>query len=235
MIRAVFNAAEVKARLLAMGQKSRRNTFKRVMRKVAKPVVQELRKAWTGARRRQGKVTGMIARAQRASVNMKKDGVGVLKIGADYKVGGPAKLWHILENGFKHYGKNATYRPASREVREAKIARAKYFDAVIGDRTARKAIARTRAGRDALKVQFRAARAEFAKTNPDKASIIDAAGASRRQRLDAARKSGGNQTILGRRISRPIAQKHHRTLAERFRDELAREVLGAARGRKVAA
>lgn len=148
MIKAVLNAAEVKARLVAMGERSRRNTFKRVMRKVAKPVVQELRKNWKAARRRRGKVTGDIARAQRATVDMRKNAVGVLKIGADYRRGGNAKLWHILENGFTHRS---------------------------------------------------------------------------------------NTTVIGRRVSRPIAQKHQKRLAEQFRNELAREVLSAARGRKAAA
>jgi hypothetical protein len=235
MIKAVLNAAEVKARLLAMSEKSRKNTFKRAMRKVAKPVVLELRKAWTGARRRQGKVTGEIARAQRATVDMKKDGVGLLKIGTDYKVGGYAKIWHILENGFKHYGKNATYQPAGREVREAKAARAEYFKAALGDPKALRAQARTKAGRDELKAKYRAVRAGFMQANPEKERVISSAWASRRERRDAARKSGGNRSVLGRRISRPIAQKHVRTIAVRFRDELAREVLGAARGRKAAA
>lgn len=236
MIKAVLHAAEVKARLLAMSEAARRNVYKRALRKAAKPVVKELRAAWRGARRRSGKVTGEISMAQAATIDMKRNGVAVLRIGTNYKRGGGAKLWHILENGFVHYGKNATYKPADREVREAKAERAKFFQESLGDPKDIKALARTRAGRDEIKAKYKGIKAAWTMREPGKEKLLNAAWRSRRERRDAARAGGGNQTILGRRISRPIAQKYVTLLTARAKDELAREVLraGRATGRKAA-
>ena len=121
MIKAFFQDQRVKQRLRAMSERSRANVFRRVLRKAAKPVVDELKAGWRGAKRRRGKVTRVVAAAQQATVIVWKKGdrkgTATLQIGTNYRRGSYAKVWHILENGFRHYGKNATYRPAPAEVR----------------------------------------------------------------------------------------------------------------------
>ena len=237
MIKAVLHAAEVKARLLAMSESARRNVYKRALRKAAKPVVQELRNAWRGARRRKGAVTGEIAVAQAATIDMKRSGVAILKVGTNYKRGGGAKLWHILENGFVHYGRNATYRPADPDVRAAKAERAKFFQDALGDPAEVKKLAKTKDGRAVIKAKYKGIKAAWTMRDPAKEQLLNAAWRSRKDRRDSARATGGNRTVLGRRVSRPIAQKYVTLLTQRAKDELAREVMRAgsrATGRKAA-
>ena len=113
MITARLNPAEVTKRLNAMGAKVRNTTYRRVLRKAGAPVAAELQRAWSGARRRGGLVSGEIADAQEVRIKVssrgKNAGRATLEIGANYRRGGYAKLWHILENGFRHYGGHSTY------------------------------------------------------------------------------------------------------------------------------
>ena len=85
MIRAVFENAEVKARLLAMSQVARERVYRRVMRRNAKPVVNQLTQAWKGARRRQGEITGDIAWAQESRLKFKRRG-GSVPFGRSFRI-----------------------------------------------------------------------------------------------------------------------------------------------------
>lgn len=236
MIKAVINAKEVRARLADMSKRTRENTFKRVLRAAAKPVVQDLKTGWRGARRRKGKVTREIANAQQAMIRVWKKGdrkgTATLQIGTNYKRGGFAKVWHILENGFKHYGKNAVYRAEPLAARRAKQERDAYFDSAAGDI---KQLVKTKEGREETRQRYRAIRRTWIRDHGDKERTINRAWNDRNARRADARNTGGNRTVLGRRISRPIAARHVETLAQRAQDLLVAEVMKAAKGRKAAA
>lgn len=216
-----------------MSETTRKNTYRRVLRAAAKPVVEELRTAWRGAKRRKGKVTGEISKAQQARISVRRrTGIATLQIGTNYKRGGFAKVWHILENGFKHYGKHSVYRAQSSEVKKIKAERDAYFASAVGDV---KGLARTKAGREEIRSKYRAVRQAWIRDHADKERTLTAGWNDRNARRADARNTGGNRTVLGRRISRAIAARHVETLAQRAQDLLVAEVMKASRGRKVAA
>lgn len=229
MITAFLNAQRVKQRLRDMSERSRTRVFRRVLREAAKPVVSELKSAWRGAKRRRGKVTREIATAQQATVRVWKKGdrkgTATLQIGANYRRGGFSTLWHILENGFKHYGKNSVYS-AGAEARQAKSERDQYFKSAVGDT---RQLAKTKEGRAELTQRYRAIGRQWRADNPTKERAINAAWWDRNKRRASARSSGGGRAVAGRRISRPIAAKSAQSLAKRAQDILVAHVMKGAR------
>lgn len=223
MIRAAFEDLQVRAKLLAMSQVARERVYRRVMRRNAKPVVNQLLQAWKGAKRRQGEITGDIAWAQESRLKFKRRGkqagLAILEIGTNYKHGGGAKLWHILERGHRHYSKNATYRTMGTEANRIKRERKDFISATIkSDATP---------GRS-RRESFRAAVTAWKTQQADKEAKLTAAYEGRKTRRDEARKKGG-QMIPGRFISRPIAQRWAPVLANKVRADLIAEVMKAAR------
>jgi hypothetical protein len=229
MIKAFLQDQRVKQRLREMSERSRANVFRRVLRKAAKPVVDELKAGWRGAKRRRGKVTRVVAVAQQATVRVWKKGdrkgTATLQIGTNYRRGGYAKVWHILENGFRHYGKNATYRPAPAEVREAKAFREAYFREAVGDI---RELVKTKDGRAEITQRYRAIRQRYMSEHGDKEKLENAAWRDRNRRRESARAAGG-RNVAGRRISRPIASRSAQLLATRARDMMVDHVLKGAR------
>lgn len=229
MIKALLNSQRVKQRLRDMSERSRANVFRRVLRQAAKPVVSELKTGWRGAKRRRGKVTRVVAAAQQATVIVWKKGdrkgTATLQIGTNYRRGSYAKVWHILENGFRHYGKNATYRPAPAEVREAKAFRKAYFREAVGDV---RELAKTKAGRAEISQRYRAIRQRYMSEHADKEKLENAAWRDRNARRESARAAGG-RNVAGRRISRPIAARSTQLLAKRAQDLMVQHVLKGAR------
>ena len=232
MIRAAFNTIEVRGRLLAMSERARGNAYKRAIRKAAAPVVAELKSAWASARRRRGSVTGEIAAAQRYSVNIrtrgKNAGMAVMKIGTDYRRGGKAKVWHIIENGFRHYGGHSVYASGGAAVREAKAHRAKFFADAVGDtRTLR----RTKAGRDEIKQRYRAIRREWVSRHGDKEAMLNADWRRKTSNLSDARGRGARTAVAGRRVSRKVVESVVGDIAAQVTEYLAADVMQAAKGR----
>jgi hypothetical protein len=225
VIRAVFENAEVKARLLAMSQVARNRVYRRVLRRNAKPVVNQLMQAWKGARRRSGEITGDIAWAQESRLKFKLRGKGAgmatLEIGTNYKHGGGAKLWHILERGFRHYGKNKTYRTMGTEAGRIRSERNAFLDSVSAANRAQGL-----GGSQAFNLAFRAWNEQHGEKQ---AKLIAAERGAYARREDARR--GGGRAVAGRWISRPIAQKWAPMLAQKVREDLIAEVLKAARKR----
>lgn len=230
MIKAFINAQRVKQRLRDMSERSRTRVFRRVLREAAKPVVGELKTAWRGAKRRRGKVTREIATSQQARVRVWKKGdrkgTATLQIGANYSRGGFARLWHILENGFRHYGKNAVYRAAPAEIRQARAERDKYYEAAVGDV---RQLAKTKEGRAELTQRYRAIGRQWRAEHPETERKISAAWSDRNKRRDSARSSGVARAVAGRRISRPIAAKSAQLLAKRAQDLMVAHVMKGAR------
>ena len=229
MIRAVIHTEDIKRRIRAMDDRTRKNAFRRILRTAAKPTVNQLRSAWKAARRRRGKVTGAIAASQQARITYHpRKKMAVLQVGTNYKRGGASKLWHILEGGFRHYSRSATYRPADREVREIKKSEDAYFKSAMQG-TDVKALARSAAGRQQLGAMYRAIGSRWRAENPDAQRKLSAAWSSRNDRRAAAR-AGGSKTIAGRNISRPIAYRSAVAIATRFRDLFIAEVMAATHG-----
>ncbi len=224
MIRAVFEDLQVRAKLLAMSQVARERVYRRVLRRNAKPVVTQLLQAWKGAKRRQGEITGDIAWAQESRLKFKRRGkqagLAILEIGTNYKHGGGAKLWHILERGHRHYSKNATYRTMGTEANRIKRERKDFISATIkSDATP---------GRS-RRESFRAAVTAWKTQQADKEATLTTAYNARKTRRDEARQGKGGKMIPGRFISRPIAQRWAPVLANKVRADLIAEVMKAAR------
>lgn len=228
MITAVLNAVEVKARLLAMSQKARNRAYHVALRRAAAPVVKELQRGWAAAKRRGGLVTGEIADGQQSRVSISRRqataGVATLQIGANYKLGGPVKLWHILENGFRHYSRSAAYTTLGGEIQSLQRKRREFFKEQI------KAAGGRPKAKDARISLMRGIRASWQQRTPGADERIAAAHKARTDRRDAARR-GGSRVIAGRRISRPIAQRHVGTLAAKAQQYLVAEVMRPARRR----
>lgn len=224
MIRAAFEDLQVRAKLLAMSQVARERVYRRVLRRNAKPVVNQLLQAWKGAKRRQGEITGDIAWAQESRLKFKRRGkqagLAILEIGTNYKHGGGAKLWHILERGHRHYSKNATYRTLGTEANRIKRERSEFITAALkSDATP---------GRS-RRESFRAAVTAWKTQQADKEAKLTTAYEGRRARRTEARQGTGGKMIPGRWISRPIAQRWAPILANKVRADLIAEVMKAAR------
>lgn len=222
------NTKEVERRLNAMAAKMRAATFRKVLRKASEPVVGDLRNAWAGAKRRRGLVSGDIADAQGIKITCKSRGknagAATLEIGADYRKRGYAKLWHILENGFKHYGGNSAYSTLGAQANNLKRRRSEFRKAALASMGQ---ITKGKAG----KAQARAAvRQAWARHAPGADAAISAAHEAKKQTTAKAR-SGKSSAIAGRKISRPIALKHVSDLADAARTMLAEQVMQAAKGR----
>ena len=224
MIRAAFEDMQVRAKLLAMSQVARERVYRRVLKRNAKPVTAQLMRAWKGAQRRQGEVTGDIAWAQESRLKFKRRGkqagLAILEIGTNYKHGGGAKLWHILERGHRHYSRSATYRTMGTEANRINRERKDWISATIKqDATP---------GRS-RKESFRAAVTAWKTQQADKEAKLNTAYNARKTRRDEARAGGGGKRIAGRFISLPIAQRWAPVLANKVRTDLIAEVMKAAR------
>lgn len=229
MITARLNPREVTNRLNAMQAKVRAATYRRVLKKAGAPVATKLQRAWSGARRRGGLVTGEIADAQEMKIKVasrgKNAGRATLEIGANYRRGGYAKLWHILENGFRHYSKgSSTYMTLGSEVNLLKRRKAEFRKSALESIGG---MPKDKAGRNAARMAVRAA---WQKQAPEADQIIGSAQKAREGRREQAR-AGGSRVIPGRRISRPIAQQHVDDVAVKAQELLVAEVMSAARGR----
>ena len=226
MIKASLNAVYVKAKLLAMSDQARGKAFRKVLRKSAQPVVKDLQRSWARARRKSGLVTGEIADAQAAQVRYRKrTGQATLEIGTDYRRGGYAHLWHLLENGFRHYGRNATYTTMGDEVNSLKRRREVFRDSVAKSLGGFKG--QTKEGRQAI---ARAATAAWQYRMPLADRAIGLAKSARKARRDSAR-LGSSRTIPGWRVSRGVALRWQVKLAQDVKTNLAAEVLRPVKGR----
>ena len=221
MIKAALHALEVKAKLLAMSDKARGKVFKKVLREAARPVAKELQRSWARAKRRGGLVSGEIADAQEARIRFRKrTGQATLEIGTNYQRGGYAKIWHILENGFRHYGNSSTYTTLGDEANSLKRRREVFRDEVAKNLGGYKG--KSKEERVAI---AKASTAAWQAKMPQADSMIGTAQANRSNRRDAARAKGANRTVLGRKISRPIAEKWAPRLGPIARDLLVAEIM----------
>jgi hypothetical protein len=225
MIKASLYALEVKAKLLAMSDQARNKAFRKVLRQAARPVATELQRGWARAKRRGGLVTGEIADAQESRIRFRKrTGQATLEIGTNYKRGGYAKIWHILENGFKHYGNSSTYSTMGAEANSLKRRRevfreqaAKSIGGYEGKNKSER-IAIAKASTDA-----------WQKAMPHADSLIGAAKKAKYDRREEARRKGANSMIVGRRISRPIAMKWVPKLGQTAKELLIAEIMKPAK------
>jgi hypothetical protein len=221
MIKASLHALEVKAKLLAMSEQARKKAFRKVLRQAARPVATELQRSWARAKRRGGLVTGEIADAQESRIKFRKrTGQATLEIGTNYKRGGYAKIWHILENGFKHYGNSSTYTTMGDEANSLKRRREVFREEVAKGLGGYKG--KSKDERIAL---AKASTAAWQAKMPGADSAIGRAKSAKSARRDAARAKGANRTILGRKISRPIAAKWAPKLAQIAKDLLVAEIM----------
>ena len=225
MIKASLHALEVKAKLLAMSDQARRKAFRKVLRQAARPVATELQRAWAKAKRRGGLVTGEIADAQESRIKFRKrTGQATLEIGTNYKRGGYAKIWHILENGFKHYGNSSTYSTMGDEANSLKRRREVFREQAAASMGGYKG--KNKAERIAL---AKASTDAWQKSMPHADSVIGTAKKAKYNRREEARKKGANRTILGRRISRPIAAKWAPKIGQIAKDLLVAEIMKPAK------
>jgi hypothetical protein len=220
VIKAYINALEVKAKLLAMSDKARKRTYQRVLRRAASPVVKDLQRAWAKAKRRSGLVTGEIADAQQVKIRVWKkgarNGAVTMQIGTNYKRGGYANIWHILENGFRHYGKSNAYASFG-EISALKRKKTNFLkNAVKGMEGDERRHAWNRAQGEYMRRYPQDIRAEY-ELEREKASNVE-----------RARKSGGKM-IRGWKVSRPIAQRHVSTVAQRAQELLVAEIMKPAK------
>jgi len=225
MIKASLHALEVKAKLLAMSDQARNKAFRKVLRQAARPVATELQRGWARAKRRGGLVTGEIADAQESRIRFRKrTGQATLEIGTNYKRGGYAKIWHILENGFKHYGNSSTYSTMGAEAnslkRRREVFREQAAESIGGYKGKNKSerIAIAKASTDA-----------WQRAMPHADSLIGAAKKAKYDRREEARRKGANSTIVGRRISRPIAMKWVPKLGQTAKELLIAEIMKPAK------
>lgn len=225
MIKASLHALEVKAKLLAMSEQARKKAFRKVLRQAARPVATELQRGWARAKRRGGLVTGEIADAQESRIKFRKrTGQATLEIGTNYKRGGYANIWHILENGFKHYGNSSTYTTMGDEANSLKRRREVFREEVAKGLGGYKG--KSKDERIAL---AKASTAAWQAKMPGADSAIGRAASAKSARRDAARAKGANRTILGRKISRPIAAKWAPKLAQTAKDLLVAEIMKPAK------
>ena len=220
MIKAYINAIEVKAKLLAMSDKARNRTYQRVLRRAASPVVKDLQRAWAKAKRRSGLVTGEIADAQEVKIRVWKKGARkgavTMQIGTNYKRGGYANIWHILENGFKHYSKSKAYA-AFGQLSALKRKQTNFLKSSV---EGLKGPERRQA--------WNRAQGEYMRRNPQDMRDMQAMSREKAQNVERARKSGGKM-IRGWKVSRPIAQRHVSSVAQRAQELLVAEIMKPAK------
>lgn len=122
-LRAAYEDRMLRECLASLKVHERERIVARAAAKALMPVRNELRRAWRAAKRRRGTVTRKIAQYQEVRYRVGQRGSAkggtYAEVGTNYARGGQAKLWHILERGFVHYGRHATYRPDPIAVRRA--------------------------------------------------------------------------------------------------------------------
>jgi hypothetical protein len=234
-----FDYPGITAYLKAMNPAQRQSAFRAAMRKVARPVVADLKKAWRNARRRKGRVSRDIARAQDARVRYFSrrsrsrglpSGAVMVQVGTDYRKGGGAKLWHLLERGHRHYSRGAeVYRPNA--IREMRARKQLWLRGAVGmDQTP---------GRS-MKEKWHAAHQAWQRTGFAFQDRLDTAEYRRSRLVERARQGFNGDTftrlqtrvIPGRFISMPVAERWRKLLARDAQRELFREL--EAHARKVA-
>jgi hypothetical protein len=228
MIKAALNSVLVRSRLLAMNEQARYRAYNVSMRRAAAPVVRELQRSWGNARRNSGIVTGEIGDGQQTKLTIRRRGRAAgfarLEIGANYRLGGLVKLWHILEHGARHYGRSAAYQTMGAEANRLKRQRSLFF----GEQA--KAAGGIPKGKDARKAFYRGVRAAWNARKPEADAIVAKANQARLRRRDEAR-AGGSRRMPGFKVSTKIAMRRVDDVARRAREYLLAEVTKPLRRR----
>lgn len=221
MIQASVWDKDLRRKLQALTGPAKQRVYRRAFNRVGKPVAQRLQAAWKGAKHRRGSTTAKIAAAQEVKIRIfqrtsKTRGDAWMAIGTEYKRGGKAKVWHILERGFRHYRKLAAY-----------ASKPSLYGAQAGLRDHMAAAMKSAPkgkSRQAIQARRRykaAAAREWAAANGAAAAEIATMKQKRRNAIQRA-KSGATR-IKGWLVSDAVA----RSTAGRLPTELAKELLRA--------
>lgn len=208
-----FDNKALQQKLNSMDQRARTAAYKNAVRKASRPGAEALQRAWAAAKRRTGLVTGDIADAQDVRITATKSGGVTAQIGTNYRRGGYAKLWHIIENGFKHFGGSGAYTTLGGSINKLKRQRQQFFKA------ARAEIKEKPAGKQAKRQMNSRIAAAWRERAPNADSEIGAAVAMKSNRTSKARK-GKSKRIPGRFISRRVAEEIVDNLATDCRNAL---------------
>jgi hypothetical protein len=211
---------ELRRKLQALQGQAKQRVYRRAFNRVGKPVAQKLQAAWNGAKRRRGSSTKQIAKAQEVKIRVftrtsKTRGDAWMEIGTEYKRGGKAKIWHILERGFRHYSKSKAYGSKPSLYRAAASMRAHMAQAM---KAAPKG--KSRQARSARQAYKQAAAQEWASSNGAAAAELTAVRQKRATAVKAARRQGGSR-IKGWLVSDNVARANVGNLS----NDLARELL----------
>lgn len=204
-----------------------RDTRTKILRKAAyrasAPTVKAFAAAWTAhPRRRRGRVGRAIGDAQVRRVNATDTGVFV-RIGTNYRAGGPAKLWHILERGFRHYGKGGgwAYKSATTaRSRRYEAARSEYMrEAWRGLREAGLSIAHAKQAYGQIGKEFDSRHPAQA----EEARNAWHAKSEKRKRIKTL-PAGASRRIGGEWVSRRIMESEMFVLPERMGEKIIEEL-----------
>lgn len=204
---------------------------KRVGRRVAKPFADNLAGKWLTAKFRGPDAKHRMAIAAATEVDVRRVGASAdsvirTRIGVRYGSGAKAagfakgrqKVWHLLEAGFRHYGKgSAAYRSAGPEIQaQAKARRA--FVRAEADKLWQQIPGRGRRDRTARADGFRRIYAAAREAFPQWSAYAN----QRKQIMEGVR-AGGSRFVAGRRITFRWSRANLGKLTTRLMSETLKE------------
>lgn len=221
MIQASVWDKELRRKLQSLVGPARQRVYRRAMHRVGGPFAKKLEAAWRGAKRRRGSTSSKIAAAQAVKLRVFQRtsatrGDAIMEIGTEYKRGGKAKVWHILERGFRHYRKSGAYASKPSLYGAAASMRSHMAAAM---KSAPKG--KSRQARQARQAYKAAAAQEWIAANGAAAAELQASRRARAKVVAKARRQSSSR-IPGRRISEAVTNTNRRDLSSQLAAELLR-------------
>ncbi len=221
MIQASVWDKDLRRRLQELQGPAKQRVYRRAFNRVGKPLADKLRAAWAAAKHRRGSTTKKIAAAQMVKIRVfsrtsKTRGDAWMAIGTEYRKGGKAKIWHILERGFRHYSKSKAYGSKPSLYGAAASMRAHMAQSM---KSAPKG--KSRQAQQARQAYKQAAAQEWAASNGAAAAELAQVRQARSAAVKKARRQGGTR-IKGWMVSDGVARANVGDLSSQLAKELLR-------------
>lgn len=219
----VIYSKDIRRAMKKLDEEMRKKRLRRAAHRALAPTMERLRDAWVRhPRGRGGSLGDAIADAQVKRIKVTETGISV-KVGTNYKRGGKAKLWHIAERGFTHYGKagGQTYRRFStKKTRAYEAARREFMV------SAWKQMRAAGLPRGLAKQAYGKIGREFDERHAPEARAAGSFWNQRNAARSAARAlpEASRKFIRGEWISHPIARSEFNAISERFVLALRRQL-----------
>jgi hypothetical protein len=213
-----FESNDLRKALKNLPPKVQEAILKKSMRAAMQPTRDDLRKAWLAASFR-GKPPHRVAIADATRIDVRrgppKSGQIVGRVGVDYKASSKARVWHLLEAGFRHFADRKVYANFKSKTQKDRY------------------LAQVHAGRSEIfgeRGLSRKKRVELLQMLYGEAKAANPSFVAERSGRAATRKATSTTAIAGRWISKKIIAANMSKMMEAVKDQALQAAEEALKG-----